>query len=83
MPRRRGPPRGRERVIRRKVRSLGEEVARKEEDGEPFWVNVAGWLTSSSAFFASVFVVWTLMVRRRLYRAVEATMLRGGTKLDG
>jgi len=52
-----------------------EEVARKEKDAALFWVYVVEWLMTSSTLFVSGFVLWTLMVRRRLYRAVEATRL--------
>ncbi len=53
-----------------------EELARREKEKALFWVYVIEWLVSSSAFFISGFVLWTLMVRRRLYRAVRTTKLR-------
>ena len=53
-----------------------EEVARREKNRALLWVYVIEWLVSSSAFFISGFVLWTLMVRRRLYRDVETTKLR-------
>jgi hypothetical protein len=53
-----------------------EEVARREKNRALLWVYVIEWLVSSSAFFTSGFVLWTLMVRRRLYRDVETTKLR-------
>jgi hypothetical protein len=61
--------------------AAAEEVARKEKDAALFWVYVVEWLMTSSTLFVSGFVLWTLMVRRRLYRAVEATRLGEGNSL--
>jgi hypothetical protein len=55
--------------------SKAEDVARREKDKALIWVYVIEWLVSSSALFVSGFILWTLMVRRRLYRAVEMTKL--------
>jgi hypothetical protein len=56
--------------------SEAEEVARKEKNTALLWVYVTEWLVSSSTLFISGFVVWTLMVRRKLYRATETTRLK-------
>jgi hypothetical protein len=53
-----------------------EEIARRAKDAALFWVYLIEWLVASSTFFISGFVLWTLMVRRRLYRDVQATRLR-------
>jgi len=58
--------------------SEAEEIARKAKDAALFWVYVIEWLVASSTLFVSSFVLWTLMVRRRLYRAVRATRLGQG-----
>jgi hypothetical protein len=52
-----------------------EEVARREKDRALLWVYIIEWLAASSTFFVSGFILWTLMVRRRLYRDVETTKL--------
>jgi hypothetical protein len=56
--------------------SKAEDVARGEKDKALIWVYLIEWLVSSSALFVSGFVLWSLMVRRRLYRAVEMTKLK-------
>jgi hypothetical protein len=50
-----------------------EELAREVKDRALLWVYVIEWLVTSSALFISGFVLWTLMVRRKLYREVEGT----------
>jgi len=52
-----------------------EDIARREKDTALLWVYIIEWLVTSSALFISGFILWTLMVRRRLYRQVEATRL--------
>ncbi len=52
-----------------------EKLARKEKERAFVWVYTIEWLTLSSVLFLSGFVVWSLMVRRRLYRAVSTTKL--------
>jgi hypothetical protein len=39
------------------------------------WVYLVEWLVVSGAFLLAGFTLWTLMVRRRLYRAVPATRM--------
>lgn len=50
-----------------------EDYAREVKDRALLWVYVIEWLVTFSALFVSGFIVWTLMVRRRLYREVRAT----------
>ncbi len=50
-----------------------EETAMREKNAALLWVYVIEWLAASSTLSVSGFVLWTLMVRRRLYRAVGAT----------
>ncbi len=57
--------------------SEAEEVARKEKNISLLWVYVIEWLVTTSTFFITGFVLWSLMVRRRLYRDVGVTKLRG------
>lgn len=37
------------------------------------WVYIVEWMVTTSVFMISGFVLWTLMVRRRLYRDVQVT----------
>ncbi len=53
-----------------------EDLARRVKDSALLWVYVIEWLVTSSAFFFSGFVLWTLMVKRRMYREVRVTKLR-------
>jgi hypothetical protein len=53
-----------------------ESLARREKERALLWVYLIEWLVSASALFISGFVLWSLMVRRRLYSDVEATRLR-------
>jgi len=53
-----------------------EDLARREKDRALVWVYLIEWFVSASALFISGIVLWALMVRRRLYRAVEMTKLR-------
>ena len=59
-----------------KLFPAAEEIVRKEKDKALMWVYVIEWLTASSTFFVSGFVLWTLMVRRRLYREAKSTKLK-------
>jgi len=54
-----------------------ETLARKEKDRSLLWVYIVEWLVTASALTISGFVVWTLMIRRRLYRSVKTTRLAG------
>jgi len=52
-----------------------EEVARREKDRALLWVFLIEWFVTSSTLFISGSLLWMLMVRRRLYRAVKMTKL--------
>jgi hypothetical protein len=52
-----------------------EDIARREKDAALMWVYIIEWLVASSTMFLSGFVLWTLMVKRRLYHEVEVTKL--------
>jgi hypothetical protein len=53
------------------------EIATRELDAALLWVHVINWLVVTATFMFSGFVLWTLMVKRRLYRDVRSTQLRG------
>jgi hypothetical protein len=46
------------------------------KDQALFWVYLSEWLATSSVAIISGTVLWTLMVRRKAYRSVEASRLR-------
>jgi hypothetical protein len=52
-----------------------EDIARREKDAALLWVYIIEWLVASSTMFFSGFVLWTLMVKRRLYHEVNVTRL--------
>ena len=41
-----------------------------------FWIYFVEWLAVSGTLLICVMVLWSLMVRRRLYRQVEVTRTR-------
>lgn len=47
------------------------------KDRALFWIYVIEWLSVSGTFLLAGFVLWTLMVRRRLYRQVASTRFAG------
>ncbi len=53
-----------------------EDMARREKGRALMWVYIIEWFVAASTLFISGFVLWTLMVRRRLYREIDATRLR-------
>ncbi len=55
--------------------SAAEDLARRVKDSALLWVYVIEWFITSSTLFISGFILWTLMVRRKMYREVEATRL--------
>ncbi len=55
--------------------SSAEEVAKRVKDRALLWVYAVEWLVFFSASFVSGFIIWTLMVRRRLYQSVRTTRL--------
>ena len=48
-------------------------AAMRLKDQALLWVCLIEWLSVTAVIMASVFTLWTLMVRRRLYRDVEIT----------
>ena len=50
-----------------------EVMAMREKDAALLWIYVIEWLIASSTLIISGMVLWTLMVRRRLYRSVQVT----------
>jgi uncharacterized membrane protein len=49
------------------------ELAMDLKDQAMFWIYVAEWSIVTATFSLGTFVVWTLMVRKRLYREVTQT----------
>jgi hypothetical protein len=62
-------------IIRAGLREFNdaEVLAMREKDKALFWIYVIEWLMASSTLIISGLVLWTLMVRRRLYRKVMVT----------
>jgi len=54
-----------------------EATAEKAKRGALLWVYVSEWLVVTATLLLCGFVVWSLMVRRRLYRDVSSTRLAG------
>ncbi len=50
-----------------------EEIAKDARRTALFWVYAIEWLVTSATFLVSSFVLWSLLVRRRLYRQVRTT----------
>jgi hypothetical protein len=63
------------------MNSIFEEISEAEnqvvkmKDEVLLWVYVVEWLTVTSTLMISGFIIWTVMVRRRLYRQVGTTQL--------
>ncbi len=51
------------------------EVAMKELNQALLWIHIINWLVVCATFMSSGFVLWSLMVRRRLFREVASTRL--------
>ena len=58
-----------------RISEMGEEAIRLKDEAL-FWVFVSEWLAVTSTGIVAGFVVCSLMVRRRMYKAVEATRLK-------
>lgn len=52
-----------------------EALARRLKDTALAWVYAIEWLTMTSTLMISSVILWSLMVKRRLYRSVGATRL--------
>lgn len=50
--------------------------AMRQKDQALFWVHVSEWLAVTSVLMISGVVIWSLMVRRWMYKEVRATRLR-------
>jgi hypothetical protein len=57
------------------ISELGMEALRLKRSAL-FWVFLIEWLAVMGTFMVCGFILWSLMVRRRLYRDVEATRLK-------
>jgi len=55
-----------------RVVEIAEEAVRLKDEAM-LWIYVSEWLVVSSAGIISGFVLWTLMIRRRMFREVKAT----------
>jgi len=53
--------------------SRGTEKAMRLKDQAMLWIYVIEWTAVAGTFFAAGFLVWSLMIRRKLYREVDAT----------
>jgi len=53
-----------------------ESLALKVKSSALWWVYSIEWLVTTSIFSISGFLLWTLMVRRRLYQAVPTTRMK-------
>jgi len=64
-------------TIRRASEKLNEisSKAVRLKDQALFWVYLSEWLAVTSACMLGSLALWTLMIRRRLYRAVQTTRL--------
>jgi uncharacterized membrane protein len=58
-----------------KVKTI-EKLAIQIKNQALLWVYITEWLAVTGTGLLCGFVVWTLMVRRRLYREIETTRLR-------
>jgi hypothetical protein len=55
-----------------RVAEIANEAVRLKDEAM-FWIYISEWLIVSSAGIIAGFVLWTLMVRRRMFREVKAT----------
>jgi hypothetical protein len=53
-----------------------EEIAKEARRSALLWVYVIEWLVTSATFLVSSFSLWSLLVRRRLYRQVRTTRFK-------
>ncbi len=56
--------------------SEAEEAAKKLKESALLWVYVIEWAVTTSVLLISSYILWTLMVRRRLYQAVRTTKMQ-------
>ncbi len=55
----------------------GVDRAMELKDQAMLWIFIVEWTSVTATFFAGGFAVWTLMIRRRLYREAGTTRFRG------
>jgi dolichyl-phosphate-mannose--protein O-mannosyl transferase len=53
-----------------------EGRAMELKDRSFMWIYISEWLAVTGTLFVTGFLVWTLMVRRRLYRDISVTKAR-------
>lgn len=53
-----------------------EEAAEKAKNEALLWIYISEWLSVSATSLICGLVIWTLMIRRKLYREVATTALR-------
>jgi hypothetical protein len=53
-----------------------EDLAIRIKNQALLWVYITEWLAVTGTSLLCGFILWTLMVRRRLYREIETTRLR-------
>jgi hypothetical protein len=56
------------------VNGITEDVVALK-DRTLFWIYVSEWLTVTSVAMITSYLLWALMIRRRLYRVIESTRL--------
>lgn len=54
-----------------------ESLAKRVKNGALMWVYIIEWLVTTSVLFLSGFILWTLMIRRSLYKEMGSTRLLG------
>jgi len=57
-----------------RIGGISKEAVRLKDDAM-FWVYISEWLAITSVAIASGAVLWSLMMRRSVYRAVQATRI--------
>ncbi len=54
------------------------EASLKERDTALLWVHITEWCATTAALILGSMLVWALMIRRSLYRDIEATRIQPG-----
>jgi len=60
--------------VSRDVKRISNEAVRLKDEAL-FWVYLSEWLAVSSAAIIGAVLLWSLMIRRKVYRAVKTTKL--------
>ena len=53
-----------------------ESIAIEVKDAAMMWIYFVEWLATMGTLFISGFVLWTLMIRRKLYREIETSRIK-------